>query len=232
MPAKFQDQIFAYLNTNPEGKVVFELSQVNKLAFIAFGRTLLVWDFVDQSQPVPKNSLIHSRVTQESLPNLGEIILESEILKLVQLRTRNSCSKLSKFMVADSAVLLVATTTDIKLITVSKGDARKLKVQESNVETTPYSNDPAVVVTTITEFAKLGRVFIGLSSGEVLELIFESQEKSLFRSQKKTIKAVDVSRSWAMQLCYNLVPTWIRTTMTVKSLEVDEQRNLLYALHE
>jgi len=54
----------------------------------------------------------------------------------------NMSSPISKFLVDDSILLLVATTVDIRLVVVSKGDLSGLKVTQSTVDPFTFSSDP------------------------------------------------------------------------------------------
>ena len=74
-------------------------------------------------------------------------------------------SKVAKFLVDESILLLVATTTDVRLVVVAKGDSHNLKVQESETQPKVFSTDPAVRVSSVVELRKTGRVFLGLTNG-------------------------------------------------------------------
>jgi len=219
---------------NRESKqgVIYELSQVNKVAFIAVDKTLFVWDYTKQSMPIPSSQMHHSRVPHSDLPNLGEITIEYHITAVKELTTKNMSSSLSKFLVQDSIVLMVATTVDVRLIVVSRGDHHHLKVQESSTKAVLISTDPSARVNAVAEFAKTGRVFLGLSNGQVLDLVFENQENTWFGGTKKQMKIQDLSQSWAIRVIKSQIPASWTTTKVIKTLEIDEQRNLLYALCE
>ena len=68
--------------------------------------------------------------------------------------------------------MLVATEVNVRLVIASKSDGNCLKVQETGIKPITFSNDPTCRVSAIVEFQKCGRVFLGLTDGKVLDVLF------------------------------------------------------------
>jgi hypothetical protein len=125
--------------------------------------------------------------------------------------------------------LLVATEVNVRLVIASKSDGNCLKVQETGIKPITFSNDPTCRVSAIVEFQKCGRVFLGLTDGKVLDVVFKEHSPILFGS-KKTIEVKDKEAKLFKTIVTTFLSPFLNTSKQVKALEIDEQRNLLYCL--
>jgi hypothetical protein len=141
----------------------------------------------------------------------------------------NLKSQIANFIVEDSILLLVATEINVRLVIASKSDGNNLKVQETSVKPITFSNDPNCRVSVIAELQKCGRIFLGLSDGKVLDVIFRQTSPLLFGA-KKTIEVHDKGARGFNSIVKSLLTSFFSTSKQVKALEIDEQRNLLYCL--
>lgn len=128
----------AKLQQKLKPEIISELSEHNRVAFFAIGKKLFVWDYSNLSKPLP-HAGSQQNIQLSNNYNLGTYEAVQTITAIKEITCVNLKSRICKFSVEDSILLLVATLTEIILLIISKGQ-NSLKVQQSEAQAVVYSN--------------------------------------------------------------------------------------------
>ena len=128
--------------------------------------------------------------------------------------------------------VLVATTTEIKHITVKKEENQHaISVQESLVQPLNHYLQLADQVNVMVEFEKTGRVFYDGTDGNITEIEFKNYADSLLgilmRGDRRKMEKLDHQPE---NMISKMLPSFLkmRYNKEVIELKIDEQRNILY----
>lgn len=128
----------AKLQQKLKPEIISELSEHNRVAFFAIGKKLFVWDYSNLSKPLA-HAGCQQNIQLSNHYNLGTYEAVQTITAIKEITCVNLKSRICKFSVEDSILLLVATLTEIILLIISKGQ-NSLKVQQSEAQAVVYSN--------------------------------------------------------------------------------------------
>ena len=90
-----------------------------------------------------------------------------------------------------------------------------MNVQESETKPIVFSTDQTCRVNTIKEFVKVGRILLGLSNGQVMDVTFNNKNWLMF-GVKKTINVADMTSTYVQALFKKFFPSWLTITRSVK----------------
>ena len=110
----------ATLQHKQKPEIISELSERNRVAFIAIGKKLFVWDYSNQSKPLP-HAASQQNMQLLNHYNIGTHEAAQTITAIKEITCVNLKSSICKFSVEDSILLLVSTLTEIQLLIISKG---------------------------------------------------------------------------------------------------------------